>query len=643
MDYPRLFERITINSVTIKNRLVVPAMGTNLAHPDGTVSESLIDFLAARAKGGFGMIITEAVGISSETKAVRHELGLWDDKFIPGMKKLVDAIHSHDSKVFVQLLHPGRQTSKRLSKRIVAPSPIPCPIGVDIPEELTVAEIERIVLAFAENAVRAREAGADGVELHGANGYLLAQFMSRGTNCRNDAYGGGYEGLMRFPLEVVRKVRDLAGEDFPIIFRISGDERLPGGRTIEETSLITQRLESAGVDAFHISTGAYGSVQYMVPPMSVSPGFNVADAWYIKQNTSKPVIAVGRISDPALAENILATGRADLVALGRSSIADPELPNKAFQGRSADICWCLACNQGCIGRVFQGKPLACMINPQAGREKEMELHPAEASRKIMVIGGGPGGMEVARTAALRGHQVELFEKSSNLGGQLNLAAVPPCKQDMAKGAAYLAQQLRKTGVKVHLDHEVTVDTIKEMSPDAVVIATGARSIIPGIPGVKQANVCTALDILKGSFRPGKNILVIGGGLIGAETADHLSGLSRRKVTVIELLPDIATDMESSSRLFLFDRLERKKVRIITDAMVKEIKDDQVFFKQGGEEKYISGFDTFVLAVGVTSANSLESAVRGIPGIRSVHVVGDALRPGRVIDAIAGGAEAGRSI
>jgi len=643
LNFERLFEPITINSLELRNRLVVPGMGTNFANADGTVSECLRSYLLERAKGGFALITTEAVSVDPDGKDLPFQLGIWDDKFIPGFRVLADAIHEQGAKIAIQLFHPGRQTSRKINSRIVAPSPIPCPVVIDPPQELTVREIEEIEKKFADAASRAQEAGIDAIELHGAHGYLIAEFMSRYSNCRIDEYGGGLGGLLRFPIELIRVVRERVGLDYPLIFRISGTERVPGGRSIQETKTMAVFLKKAGVNVFHVSTGTYGSFQYIIPPMCVPPGFNVLDASEVRKVTSLPVIAVGRINDPYMIEGILREGSADLVALGRQSIADPEFPKKVAEGNLEDIRWCISCNQGCIDRVFTGKQLSCLVNPRVGREDEIHVVQALRRKKIFVIGGGPAGLAAARVAALKGHEVHLYEKSNKLGGQLNLASILPCKQDIAKAVKYLSTQVKTLGVRINLNTEVTVKIVADLQPEVIIIATGSEPLNPDIPGIDNERVTTAFDILRGKTRPGQNILIIGGGLIGAETADLLSQLRGRQVTLVEVISTIATDLGQASRFFLMDRLEQQKVTIITGAKVKEIQCDSVILDRDSEEEILSGFDTIVVAIGVKSVDGLFDQLKQNSRTAEVYIIGDANKPKKAIDAIEEGDEIMRRI
>jgi 2,4-dienoyl-CoA reductase-like NADH-dependent reductase (Old Yellow Enzyme family)/thioredoxin reductase len=627
--------------------MIVPAMGTNFANPDGTVSERLKDYFAARARGGFALIITEGTAVNPDGRALPLQLGIWDDSFIAGFRDLAKMIHAEGAKIAVQLFHVGRETNSHLFGRpvtMVAPSAIPCPVNREMPKELSIEEIQELEEEFAEGARRAKEAEIDAVEIHGAHGYLVSGFMSSYSNRRTDAYGGSLEGLLRFPIEVIHKIRRKVGSDFPISFRLSAEERVPRGRTIQETKAMIPFLEEAGVDAFHVSTGVYGSHYYIIPPMAVPPGFNVSAASEIKKVTSKPIIAVGRINNPYLAEQILREGQADLVAMGRASLADPELPNKVASENCEDIRWCIGCNQGCIDRLFgRERYMSCLVNPAVGREREMALTPAPQSKKVLVVGGGPGGMETARVAALRGHQVYLYEKEEKLGGHFNLAAIPPCKQDIAKAINYLSTQIKKAGVKITLGKEVTEEIIEEIQPEVIVFATGGTPVIPDIPGVQQKKVVTAIDILRGKVMPGRRVLMTGGGMIGCETADFLGQLRGCEVTLVEMLPKIARDVGEHVRYFLLQRLAQENVRIITSASVKRINEDGVILKRNGREEKLSGFDTIVLALGVVPMNDLAKKIQSTGVVKETYVIGDAKQARKAIDAIAEAAEIGRKI
>lgn len=638
MDFQLLFSPIRIGTMEVGNRFVVPPMGTNLANPDGTVSEDLIAYWEARAKGGWGLLIVEIAGVDPLGKAIPHQLGLWDDKFIPGYKKLVDTVHRYGAKIAVQIHHAGRQTSSDIlgGEEPVAPSAVPCFVSQETPRELTTEEVYQLIEKFGDAAARAREAGFDAVEIHGAHGYMVAQFMSQHTNKRVDEFGGSLYNRMRFPVEVIRDVRRKVGGSFPIIFRMSADERIVDGRKIEESKAVASIVEDAGVDAVHVSTGVYGSMQYIVPPPDVSPGFILPDAGEIKKAVSIPVIGVGRINDPVLAKQAIQTGQADLLAWGRQSLADPDLPNKVAAGRLKEIQPCIACNQGCIGYIFDPNKMkcSCLVNPFCGREYKMKIEPAAQSRKIVIVGGGPGGLEAAWIAAARGHKVVLFEKEQSPGGQFRVGAIAPAKQDLTKAINYYTYMGEKYGVDFRFGTQADAEEVLAEKPDVVILATGGEPSIPDIPGIDNHQVATANDVLLGKIDVGKKVLIIGGGLVGSETADFL-GEHGHEVTLVEALPEIAEDVQESVKHFLLLRLKRHEVRIETNTKVKEILQNGVKVEKDGQESQLTGYNNIIIAVGAKPVNDLKPQLEG--KVPELHVIGDASEPRKAIDAIEEGA------
>jgi NAD(H)-dependent 7beta-hydroxy-3-oxo-delta4-cholenoic acid oxidoreductase len=516
--------------------------------------------------------------------------------------------------------------------------------------ELAVEEIAAIVEQYGEAARRAREAGCDAIELHAAHNYMLAgSFLSPLRNKRIDSYGGTADGRLRFLVEVMGSIKARAGADFPVILRISGDEYLPGGRTLEDTLYIAPKLVEAGVDAFEISGGVQPELAWrVIPPMGAPLGLNVPAAAAVKQVVDVPVMVVGRINNALLAEDILQKGHADLTVMGRALLADPELPNKAAEGRFDDIAPCAACSLGCVGEQMKMKPMSCVINPCLGREKETVLVPADERKKVLVAGGGPGGLEAARVAALRGHEVTLCERGEKVGGQLNPAAMAPTKQEIALWIQYLVSQVEKVGVRIELDQEVTPELIHQRKPDVVVVATGGELMVPPIPGLDEEKIIDGSDVLQGKANLLRaKVLVIGGGSTGCEVADAIAGHGDNpldadsEVTIVEQLPGIALDAVPATRMLLLQRLRERGVKSITSAEVKEITGDGVVIERDGKEEVIGGMDHIVLACGTRPVDHLSDEIRD--KVPEVHVIGQAKAECRALEAIAEGAEVGRTI
>lgn len=637
----KIFTPFRIGHLEIPNRLIVPAMVMNFCRVDGTATEKFIAYHEARATGGWGLIITEDYAVSSEGRGFPNIPGLWNDIQMESHSLLVRRVREAGGRIFAQIYHAGRQTSRHLiGCPPVAPSPVPCPLMQEIPREMTIEEIHQTVELFGDCALRAKKVGFDGVEIHGAHGYLIAQFMSLYSNKRTDEYGGQLLNRMRFPLEIISNIRAKVGKDFPLIFRISGEELVPGGRNIEETKAISLILQEAGIDAIHVSAGVYGSFYSIAPPAAVSPGWITNYARAVKEVVNIPVIAVGRINDPHLAEGVIAGGQADFVAMGRASLADPDLPIKAAKGLFADINRCIACLEGCIGRISLYQPAACLVNPALGKEKELRITPADSKKKVFIAGGGPAGMEAAFVAAVRGHEVHLFEKTDRLGGRLFTAAIPPGKGEIAGFIAWQKKQIQDSGVALHLKTELTEKTIAEQSPDAVIVATGSKPLsLPAAEKVRD-KIFTAVDVLEGRALTGARVAVIGGGMIGGETANHLAHLGR-EVTILEMLPEIARDVSPAARDFLKKDLAAKNVIIRSSTRVKEVLPDGLLIEKNNKEEKIGPFDAIVLALGSESVDMLKTILKD--KFPRLIIIGDAVKPRHALEAIAEGYLAGMEI
>ncbi len=638
MKYPKLFEPGNIGTMRIRNRIVMPGMATNLAGDTGSVTDDMILYYAARARGGIGLIVVENANVDyPQGKAGPSQLRVDDDRFIPGLHNLAEAAQFYGARIALQINHSGGTGNPGFSEGLwpVAPSAIEYGSAKRVPRELTVVEIKDLVEKFADAADRARMAGFDGVEIHGAHGYLIAQFMSPWMNKRTDAYGGNFECRMRFPIEIVRRVREKVSKDYPVLFRISADEFVEGGRTLEESKIACKMLVDAGVDAIHASAGThrFANRSYCAQrePRSYPQGWKVYLASAIKDIVSIPVIAVGVIREPAFAERVLEDGKADFLAVGRGVICDPDWPDKARKGEENAIRKCISCGECSAHRNAKRWPIRCALNPATGRERQYyHFGLAERARHVLVGGGGPAGMEAARVASLRGHRVTLCEEGKQLGGQILPGMVPSFKDKLRWIPEYYGYELKRLGVEIKLGTKMTEAVVKDLSPDILIFAGGSVPFIPEIPGVTSATL-TARDVLSGNLiEDVKSVVIVGGNSLGCETAVHLAETGRT-VTIIEMLPDISRDEEPVNRFDLLERLKELGVQIITSLTVMRIENGNVIGHDSDcQEKVISG-DLIVFAAG--SRSSCDQAAIFKELVEEVHIVGDAARPGKIIDAI----------
>jgi len=639
--YGHLLSPGNIGTMKVKNRIVMSPMVRNFATTDGAITQSLIDHYAARAKGGAGLIIVEASYVHPSGRVWHQGIGIDDDRHIPGLGALTDALKHWGSKVEIQLVHGGRQSTTAVSKLpVVAPSAVPCPVTGSFPRELSTQEVADLIEAFAQAARRAKIAGFDGVELHGAHGYLMSQFFSAHVNRRGDKYGGDIKGRATITVETIHRIRQLVGDSYPVTIRINGRDNVPNGQTIEDAVALAKILEAAGFAAIHVTVGM-GEAN--LDPRNVataatmlSPHGHLIDfAAQVKNAVKIPVIAVGGIT-PDLAEKVLSEGKADFIAFGRQFLADPDFPNKLDRGEHENIRPCIRCNEMCMGRLLVG--IRCTVNPEVGYEGEI-LQPAANPKKVVVIGGGPAGMEAARIAALRGHNVTLYEKNSQLGGHLIEASVPKFKEDIGNYTDWLVRQMDKVGVKVVLGVEITPAMLPEIKPDAVVMATGSTSFRPNIPGVDKPVVSPAIDILLGKAASGNHPIVAGGGAVGSELALYLAQQGK-DVTLIEMLPQIASDVVPI-RNALIAQLADAKVKILTNTKIATIADNGVTAISAEKSLVNITGDKIILAMGLVSDMKLYKAVheRGA----EVYVIGDSVEPRRMGEAIHEGYRVGSVI
>ncbi len=651
-----LFQPIKIGSMELKNRLVMAPMGTGFPNPDGTVNQRTIDYYAERAKGEVGLIIVEGACVDAPqgSAGFRSELRVDDDRYIDGLRKLTDAIHNmstikNGTKVSLQLLHAGRYSrSTATGLQPVAPSPIASRYTGEMPRELSATEAEAIIEKFAEAARRAREAGFDAIELIGSTGYLISQFFSPLTNKRTDRFGGDVISRCTFVVEIIQHIREKIGSEFPVDCKLSVDEYLPGGTTIEDSKVIAKEIEKAGGSMLHAWAGWHESPVAMLP-MSVERGAFVFLAEALKQAVSLPIIAVGRINEPLLAARIITEGKADLVAMGRALLADPYLPKKAAEGDLEDIRKCIACCR-CFDNIMssikgvKSLPIICSINAEMGREGEGLIKPTNDPKRVLVVGGGPAGMETARVAALRGHTVTLWEERDRLGGNLNMAVIPPHKEEINNLIEYLSYQMRCQHVKVELGKKVTPEVVLKENADVVVIASGAIPITPEIPGVDRRRVITAIDALSADSLSGKEVVIIGGGLVGCETSEYLTSKGK-KVTVIARREAIATDVGPSNRWVLLKRLRGLGIQMLTSIAVKEITANEVVIEREGRTETLKA-DLVVLARGLKPRSELwESLSHNTTSgkVPRLYTTGDCSQVGKILEAIHDGFRIGCEI
>jgi 2,4-dienoyl-CoA reductase-like NADH-dependent reductase (Old Yellow Enzyme family)/thioredoxin reductase len=635
-----LFSSFRIKGCLLQSRIVMPGLASFLIEDDGSITNKTIEHYKKRASGGPAMVIVEACAVSPEGIVSPHQARIYDDRFTEGLHKIASVIRSEGVVPGVQIHHGGRQTSARVIKRKpVGPSNLPCPTIKGEVEPLTPAGIQEIVRKFGEAAQRALQAGFELIEIHGAHGYLVNQFLSRFSNIREDEYGGSIEGRTRFAREIVREIRSKVGPDFPISFKISAQEFVPKGIVVEEAIGLLREIIPVGVDIVQVSAGNDATPEWICQPMFMEKACLAESAASIRRELQVPVMAVGRINDPVIADTIIREGKADLVCMGRGLLADPEMPRKARENRLEDIRTCIACNT-CMESIFRRGRVECLVNPSLGREQEMAIRPAEKSKKVMIIGGGPGGLEAAWVAARRGHEVHLFERQSQLGGQLNMGSLTKYKKELLTLIRYQTRQAEKFGVKLHLNSDVSPDVVRKVKPDVVILSTGSMPVRPRIPGIDKSIVRMLPDVLDGSKPPKKKTIILGGGATGCEVAHYL-GDHQCEVTIVEQLPKIAEQLESITRKVLLNALRERKVRILTSCRLSRIEDHGVFVTDAqGKETFLEA-EAVVIAIGNRPDNSLYDSIlsMGVP----VHRVGDCVEPRSAKTAILEGAIAGREI
>lgn len=623
MDYfTHLFSPITIGSMKVKNRIFMAPVSTHLADDTGHVTPALLSYYEARAKGGVGYITVPSVLIEKLSRyGTYHNVGLFEDWQIDNLRQLTDRVHIYGAKIGAQLLHPAvaAPSSYNEGRQPVAASPVEARAYAELPRALTVAEIQSYVQLFAQAAGRAQAAGFDAVELHSCHRHgLLGSFLSPLHNKRIDAYGGNAEGRARFALETIQAVRQEVGPDFPIIVRMSACDEEPGGQSLTEGMYLARLFERAGASMIHLSDGSLDIPWKTTAPMGISQGFNSDYAAKIKSVLNIPLGVVGRINEPWVGDLMLERKVCDVVYMGRALLCDPDFPNKAQTG-SSKIRPCIGCLR-CLATVNADQGFCCTINPEAGLEYLADNKTAAVPRKkILVVGGGPGGLTAAAYAAERGHDVTLMERNTHLGGQMYLAAFPPCKQEITKATRYMIQRAQDAGVKIQLGQEVTKEAALQGGYDMVIIAVGNENLLPGfLRGANQ--LVSARDALEGKVRVGQNVVIVGGGSVGCETADllihpHLDlGARSRRVTLIEMDSVLDREDHTSNRPLLIARLLEKGCNILTSAKVLSVSGDEICYEQNGQTHTISKVDTVISAAGFTYQTELQTQLEasGLP-------------------------------
>lgn len=634
--FPHLFSPIQIGKTTVKNRIFMPPLSTNLAD-HGYVTDALVEHYSNRAKGGVGLIITEVTTVEPVYTYLPGDMSIYDDSYIPGWKKLVDAVHQYDTKILSQLFHPAYMAFPLPgTPQLIAPSHVGPYYAKSAPRPVTVEELQVIIRQFGEAAYRFKQAGGDGVEIQAAHAHgLLGGFLTPLYNKRTDEYGGDINGRLRLTLEVIREIRKTCGEDFLMDVRISGDEYSEGGLTLNDMIYVSKQLEAAGVDFIHVSGGNTVKRGSSMPAPGTPPAPHAHAAEEIRKHLHIPVSTVARINEPWIAEELIANGKTDICMIGRPNLCDSEFANKAFAGKTDDIRPCIGCGR-CLTGIMFGKPIACTVNPSVQSDA---IEPAEEKKKVLVIGGGPAGMEAAYVAKMRGHEVVLCEKNAELGGLLRLAAVPIGKQELCRVIKFMARRLKNAGVEVRTGCEVTPEMADgEFGGYEIICTSGA------VPKEIDAFKCfkqtmTADDILSGNGFPGRKTVILGGGSVGCETADYLAPLvddrfpANRDVTIIEMTGNLMAGEGGAAKSVLMQRLLKKGVKIELNSTITKVDESVITYSKNGVEYTIDDADTLVFAVGYSPVPVAEERA---------HVIGDCAKVGNLKDAITAAHEFAKS-
>ncbi|WP_151736452.1 FAD-dependent oxidoreductase [Paenibacillus tengchongensis] len=646
MVYPTLFSPLKIRGLELKNRIIFPAMGTKMATEDRFVSQQLIDYHVARVEGGCGLNIVEVCSVYGPA-APKKFLSIADDKYIPEMKRLTDAVHAAGGKAGIQLWLGGMAVGSDPESMFVIPSSVPIPGTEYTIPGATVETIQEVTTAFGQAARRAVQAGFDTIEFHAGHNYTPHSFLSPFFNRRTDEYGGNPENRARFLIECIESIRHNIPNEMPLFMRISAhDDYLDNGLTIQEVIGFCKMAKLAGVDVLDVSRGNFSSaaIKYEVPPIDLHRGFNVDNAAHIRRETGMVTVAVGRINAPEQAEEILAGCQADMVVIGRAQLADPEFCNKAYSGKTEDIVECVACNQGCYdGFVSKDVPfITCLRNPALGKEVEYKLKPAAMRKKVLIAGAGIAGLEAAMVLKRRGHEPIVCESGGTLGGQFALAGEAPRKEEMKAAALSRGEQVRREGIEIRMNTLVTTEILEEIKPDEVIIAIGAAPMELKVPGSDRAMVTNSHEVLSGQIEVGGRVVIIGGGLVGLEVAEYLHGKAT-EITVFEMQDKVAKDLGELRSICVMESLKDAGVQLLTNTKCLEIIEQGVIIETNPGHKEHYPCDSVVVAIGAKSRSyeSLQNHCeeKHIP----FHVIGDAVRARRALNAVSEAHEVARAI
>ena len=628
-----LFQPLRIGSLDLPNRVVMTTVKLGYATEAGEVTERHVAFYTRRARGGVGLMTTEPLYVHHDGRELPTQLGIDNDAQIGGLERLVDAVHSAGARIMAHINHAGRAANPRLvpEGRRVSASDVLCPANGVVPRPLSATEIDDVIQAFADASGRARQAGFDAIEIPFSHGYLIHQFLSPHTNHRDDEFGGSFENRLRFGEEVLKAVRAVVGPKLAIVVRMNADDHVAGGLNIDDARAVARFLADLQVDALSITSGTMcESVPFCLYPTGTPKAHLLPLAAEIRAAAGLPVIVAGRIRSPDVARQALLAGQTDLVGLGRPFLADPDWVLKTRAGDEEAILLCAACHQGCLAQLRKGRGTHCMFNPLTGRESEIRLQPAKKPRLVIVVGGGPAGLEAACVAAQRGHKVWLFEADNHLGGQLNLASRAPHKEEFLDSIRYLSLMAQRAGVDIHLGTRITPDRLLAERPDVVIVATGGLPLTIPFPGLESTRWLPATDALERAVLvQTASVFVIGGGLLGLEAADFLAAQGKR-VTLVEMRSEVGADMDGLARSMLVGRLRQRQVEIYTDTRVTRLTEDTAIAERDGQAIQFP-IETVVLAVGVRPNRELADGLEG-SGLE-LHVVGDAVEPRRVLEAI----------